>query len=93
MMVTAKIEYFEVKKTLVDNGCSDDILLLNTFLKMGLELNTLMSYTKTITKFVGNGVIIMGMISVTSSLDARPKVIMKMICFSVIDLFSVYNQY
>lgn len=67
MMVTARLREFGVKRLLVDNGSTEVILGLGTFLKIGLGFNSLIPCTRTFTKFAGNEVTIMGVISLPFS--------------------------
>lgn len=63
-------------------------MTMSTVSKMGLVFDSLMPYTITITKFVGNEVIAMGVTTLPSTLGTWTKAVTKIICFSVIDLLT-----
>lgn len=74
----------------MDKDCSHDIMLTNTLLKMGLEWDKSMSYTKTIIHFIRDICPVIEKISLPLTTGEWPKAIIQKI--SIIDLSTPYNE-
>ena len=81
----------KVHRILVDNGSSMDILYYQAFLKMGLKVSDLKPFPNQVYRFIGDSVMLMGVISLPMTLGDYPRQSCVMANFLVIDQPSAFN--
>jgi len=92
MVITIELANCEVKKTLVDQGSSVDVLYWRTFKKMGLKENEIIPLDEQIVGFSGERVDIKGYIDLHTKFgesDRGQKIIF--VRYIIVDVNTSYN--
>ena len=82
---------FTMKKVLIDNGSSTNIIFLDTLRKMGLQHDKLSRVVTTLNGFGGGQVVPMVMITLATSMGNYPKCRMNQLDYLVVDISFAYN--
>ncbi|KAL2232611.1 UNVERIFIED_CONTAM: Retrovirus-related Pol polyprotein from transposon 17.6 [Sesamum indicum] len=91
MVIKLDIANFTVRKVLIDNGSSTDIILWDVLVKMGLE-NTKLELVRTpLVGFGGTEIVPLGTLDLPVSMGEDPRRKMLMIKFLVVDTPFAYN--
>lgn len=86
------IREMEVRRLLIDNGSSCNILYLDGFLKMGIKSRCLTPCVGDFVSFTGYEAPITGMTTLPLTLGEWPNMTTEMVDFLVMDLLSTYND-
>src|SRR3954462_7301101 len=81
----------EVRRLLIDDGSSCDIIFLEAFMKMGIKTNDLKECVGGLVGFTGHEAPIVGILILPVTLGEWPKAATEMIDFLVMDLPSAYK--
>src|SRR4051812_24581242 len=92
IVLTVDLGGIEVRRFLIANRSSCDILSLATFTKMGIESSNLKPCVGGLESFMGHEAPIMGIISLPLALGTWPKIATEIVEFLVIDRPSAYNR-
>ncbi|KAL2248496.1 UNVERIFIED_CONTAM: hypothetical protein Sindi_2701900 [Sesamum indicum] len=91
MVIKLDIANFTVRKVLIDNGSSADIILWDVLVKMGLENTKLESVRTPLVGFGGTEIVPLGTLDLPVSMGEDPRRKTLMIKFIVVDTPFAYN--
>ena len=91
LVVSIRIEDYNMHRVLVDNGSSADILYYPTFQQMGIGRERLISTNASLVGFGGTRVLPLGAITLSVVVGDYPQQIAKDVTFLVVDCSSAYN--
>ena len=91
LVVSIRIEDYNMHRVLVDNGSSADILYYPTFQQMGIGRERLISTNASLVGFGGTRVLPLGAITLSVVVGNYPQQIAKDVTFLVVDCSSAYN--
>ncbi|KAI3446591.1 hypothetical protein Pfo_003256 [Paulownia fortunei] len=92
LVISATLSNFWVKKILVDNRSSADIILYDAFLKLRIDNAQLSLMNTPLTEFGGEVVETLGEVALPFSLGSYPKRVTKMVKFLVVNTSLTYNM-
>ena len=91
LVVSIRIEDYNMHRVLVDNGSSADILYYPTFQQIGIGREWLISTNASLVGFGGTRVLPLGAITLSVVVGDYPQQIAKVVTFLVVDCSSAYN--
>ena len=91
LVVSIRIEDYNMQRVLVDNGSSADILYYPTFQQMGIGRERLIPTNAPLVGFGGTRVLPLGAITLSVVVGDYPQQIAKHVTFLVVDYSSAYN--
>lgn len=91
LVVTVQIANRRVRRVLIDNGSSVNVLYKATLEKIGLTVRDLRACTTTLYGFSREGIASIGAIDLGVTLGEYPMSVMKIVEFVVMDTPSAYN--
>ena len=91
LVVSIRIEDYNMHRVLVDNGSSADILYYPTFQQIGIGREWLISTNASLVGFGGTRVLPLGAITLSVVVGDYPQQITKDVTFLVVDCSSAYN--
>ncbi|KAL2236301.1 UNVERIFIED_CONTAM: hypothetical protein Sindi_0821800 [Sesamum indicum] len=91
MVIRLDIANFTVRKVLIDNGSSTDIILRDVLIKMGLENAQLEPVRTPLVRFGGTEIVLLGTLDLPVSMGDEPRRKTLMIKFLVVDTPFAYN--
>ena len=91
LVVSIRIEDYNMHRVLVDNGSSADILYYPTFQQMGIGRERLIPTNASLVGFGGIRVLPLGAITFSIMVGDYPQQIAKDVIFLVVDCSSAYN--
>ena len=91
LVVSVRVEHYNVHRMLVDNDSLADILYYPAFQQMGIDRARLIPTTAPLVGFRGTRVLPLGAITLSVTVGDYPKQIIKDITFLVVDCSSAYN--
>ena len=91
LVVSIRIEDYNMHRVLVDNGSSADILYYPTFQQIGIGREWLISTNASLVGFGGTRVLPLGAITLSVVVGDYPQQIAKDVTFLVVDCSSAYN--
>ena len=91
LVVSIRIEDYNMHRVLVDNGSSADILYYPTFQQMGIGRERLIPTNAPLVGFGGTRVVPLGAITLPVMVGDYPQQIAKDVTFLVVDYSSAYN--
>ena len=91
LVVSIRIEDYNMHRVLVDNGSSADILYYLAFQQMGINREQLILTNAPLVGFEGTRVLPLGAITLSVVVGNYPQQIAKDVTFLVVDCSSAYN--
>ena len=91
LVVSIRIEDYNMHRVLVDNGSSTDILYYLAFQQMGINRERLISTNAPLVGFGGIRILPLGAITFSVMVGDYPQQIAKDVTFLVVDCSSAYN--
>ena len=91
LVVSIRIEDYNMHRVLVDNGSSADILYYLAFQQMGIGRERLISTNAPLVDFGGTRMLPLGAITLSVVVGNYPQQIAKNVTFLVVDCSSAYN--
>uniref|UniRef100_A0A2N9HCB2 Reverse transcriptase domain-containing protein n=1 Tax=Fagus sylvatica TaxID=28930 RepID=A0A2N9HCB2_FAGSY len=91
LVVTINIAGFTIRRVMIDNGSSTDILYLPTYQQMKLDKYKLRPMDAPLVGFTGDRVCPVDIITLPITVDTYPKTVSKTIDFLVVNCPSAYN--
>ena len=91
LVIMLKMEEFNMHQALVDNGSLVDIIYLPAFQQMKLNKERPRSFSSPLVSFIGDKVILKGVVNLTIIAGTYPAQVSKEINFLVVDCLSMYN--
>ena len=91
LVVSIRIEDYNMHRVLVDNGSSTDILYYPAFQQMGIDRERLILTNAPLVGFGGTRVLPLGAITLSVVVGNYPQQIAKDVTFLVVDCSSAYN--
>ena len=91
LVVSIRIEYYNMHRVLVDNGSSADILYYPAFQQMGIGRERLILMNAPLVGFGGTRVLPLGAITLSVVVGNYPQQIAKNVTFLVVNCSSAYN--
>ena len=91
MAIVLNIEGFNIKRILVDNGSSADIIYLPAFQQLKLDLKRLCPFESPLVSFSGDRVYPRGIVMLTVTVGTQPRQLTRQLDFLVVDCPSSYN--
>ena len=91
LVVSIRIEDYNMHRVLVDNGSSTDILYYPAFQQMGIDRERLILTNAPLVDFGGTRVLPLGAITLSVVVGNYPQQIAKDVTFLVVDCSSAYN--
>ena len=91
LVIILTIEGFNMKRILVDNGSSADIIYLSAFQQLKLDLERLRPFDSPLVSFSGDRVYPKGIVTLIVTVGTYPKQLTCQLDFLVVDCPSSYN--
>lgn len=91
IVITANIEGFEVRRKLMDDGNSRNILFLEAFIGLGIDSKNLKPCSGGLVGFTSHKTLINKMITLPLSIGKWPKISIEMVDFMVVETPFAYN--
>src|SRR3954463_965673 len=91
IVIKANLGGMEVRRLLIDDGSSCDIIFLEAFMKMGIKTSALKECVGGLVGFTGHEAPIIGILTLPMTLGEWPRAATEMIDFLIMDLPSAYN--
>ena len=91
LVIMLNIERFNIKRILVDNGSSADIIYLPAFQQLKLDPKRLRPFESPLVSFSGDKVYPRGIVTLTVIVGAQPRQLTCQLDFLVVDCPSSYN--
>uniref|UniRef100_A0A2N9HRX3 Uncharacterized protein n=1 Tax=Fagus sylvatica TaxID=28930 RepID=A0A2N9HRX3_FAGSY len=91
LVITINIAGFTIRRVMVDNGSSADILYLPAYQQMRLDKDKLRPMDAPLVGFTGDKVCPVGIVTLPITVGTHPKTVSKTVDFLVVDCPSAYN--
>ena len=91
VVILLTIANYDVKRIMVDNGSSTDVLYYDTFLKVSLSTAQLQPISFSLVEFIGTSVPVEGTITLPVTTDIEPHQRTLRLTFLVVKVPSAYN--
>ena len=91
LVISIRIEDYNMHRVLVDNGSSTDILYYPAFQQMGIDREWMILMNAPLVGFGGTRVLPLGAITLSVVVGDYPQQIAKHVTFLVVDYSSAYN--
>ena len=91
LVITLTIEGFNIKRILVDNGSSADIIYLPAFQQLKLDPGKLCPFDSPLVSFSGDKVYLKGIVTLTVTVGTYSKQLARQLDFLVVDFPLSYN--
>ena len=92
LVVSVRVEYYNMRRMLVDNGSSADILYYPAFQQMGMNRARLTPINAPLVNFGGTRVLPLEAITLSVTVGDYPQQIIQDVTFLVVDCSSAYND-
>ncbi|KAK3032015.1 hypothetical protein RJ639_036389 [Escallonia herrerae] len=92
LVVTLRVESFDMKRILVDNGSSAEVLFYEAFQKMSISFDRLCKIDTPLNRFINHPVVCEGIIALPVTVGTPPAQAKLMLDFVVVHVPSAYNM-